>query len=167
MAQSAPKAPQAPSARQGGAEGATKTTITTTPEGKVVITSTDAQGPVIAPEAPQGITTIPPQIPYDPNAGPPPGAVTLGVAFFVTVALCVIGFPLARAFARRMDRGGALPAKAGASDPESAQRLARMEQAIDSIAIEVERISEGQRFTTKLLSEAPKGAHVEQRIGQG
>jgi hypothetical protein len=28
-----------------------------------------------------------------------------------------------------------------------------MEQAIDSIAIEVERISEGQRFTTKLLSE--------------
>jgi hypothetical protein len=30
-----------------------------------------------------------------------------------------------------------------------------MEQAIDSIAIEVERISEGQRFTTKLLSERP------------
>jgi hypothetical protein len=28
-----------------------------------------------------------------------------------------------------------------------------MEQAIDSIAIEVERISEGQRFTTKLLAE--------------
>jgi hypothetical protein len=35
-----------------------------------------------------------------------------------------------------------------------------MEQAIDSIAVEVERISEGQRFTTKLLSErtgAPPG----------
>jgi hypothetical protein len=32
-------------------------------------------------------------------------------------------------------------------------RLERMEQAIDSVAIEVERISEGQRFTTKLLSE--------------
>jgi hypothetical protein len=28
-----------------------------------------------------------------------------------------------------------------------------MEQAIDSIAVEVERISEGQRFTTKLLAE--------------
>ena len=28
-----------------------------------------------------------------------------------------------------------------------------MEQAIDSIAIEIECISEGQRFTTKLLSE--------------
>jgi hypothetical protein len=32
-----------------------------------------------------------------------------------------------------------------------------MEQAIDSVALEVERISEGQRFTTKLLSEG-KGA---------
>jgi hypothetical protein len=33
------------------------------------------------------------------------------------------------------------------------QRLERIEQAVDAIAIEVERISEGQRFTTKLLSE--------------
>ena len=36
-------------------------------------------------------------------------------------------------------------------------RLERMEQAIDSIAVEVERISEGQRFTTKLLERAPAG----------
>ena len=32
-------------------------------------------------------------------------------------------------------------------------RLARIEQAVDAMAIEVERISEGQRFTTKLLSD--------------
>jgi hypothetical protein len=32
-------------------------------------------------------------------------------------------------------------------------RLGRIEQAVDAIALEVERISEGQRFTTKLLSE--------------
>jgi hypothetical protein len=32
-----------------------------------------------------------------------------------------------------------------------------MEQALDSIAIEVERISEGQRFTTKLLAERNSG----------
>jgi hypothetical protein len=32
-------------------------------------------------------------------------------------------------------------------------RLERMEQAVDAIAVEIERISEGQRFTTKLLSE--------------
>ncbi|MHB1224507.1 MAG: hypothetical protein ACYC2G_10780 [Gemmatimonadaceae bacterium] len=33
------------------------------------------------------------------------------------------------------------------------QRLERMEQGMDAIAIEVERISEGQRFVTRLLSE--------------
>ena len=32
-------------------------------------------------------------------------------------------------------------------------RMERMEQAVDAIAVEIERISEGQRFTTKLLSE--------------
>ena len=32
-----------------------------------------------------------------------------------------------------------------------------MEQAIEAVAIEVERISEGQRFTTKLLSEGKSG----------
>jgi uncharacterized protein (DUF849 family) len=35
----------------------------------------------------------------------------------------------------------------------SDQRLERVEQAIESIAIEVERISEGQRFVTKLINE--------------
>jgi len=32
-------------------------------------------------------------------------------------------------------------------------RLERMEQAIDAIATEVERVSEGQRFTSRLLAE--------------
>lgn len=43
-----------------------------------------------------------------------------------------------------------------------AQRLSRMEVGIESVAVEVERISEGQRFTTRLLSdrdrvEVPRG----------
>ena len=33
------------------------------------------------------------------------------------------------------------------------QRLERMEQAIDAVAVEVERVSEGQRFATRLLSD--------------
>ncbi len=33
------------------------------------------------------------------------------------------------------------------------QRLTRLEQAVDSTALEVERIAEGQRFTTKLLAD--------------
>jgi hypothetical protein len=36
--------------------------------------------------------------------------------------------------------------------PETERRLERIEQAVDSIAIEVERISEGQRFVTQLMS---------------
>ncbi len=37
--------------------------------------------------------------------------------------------------------------------PLADARLARLEQAVDAIALEVERISETQRFTTKLLNE--------------
>jgi hypothetical protein len=33
------------------------------------------------------------------------------------------------------------------------QRLERIEQAVEAIAIEMERVSEGQRFTTKLLAD--------------
>lgn len=46
--------------------------------------------------------------------------------------------------------------KQGVSSPELNainERLARMEQAINAMAVETERISEGQRFTTRLLSE--------------
>ncbi len=82
--------------------------------------------------------------------------VLVPIAFFLMIAVVAIGVPLARAYARRLDRG------AGKLPVEVAARLERMEQALDSIAIEVERISEGQRFTTKLLSErtgvAPPGA---------
>jgi hypothetical protein len=35
-----------------------------------------------------------------------------------------------------------------------------MEQSIESIAVEVERIGEAQRFTTKLLTERPLAAEV-------
>ena len=38
-------------------------------------------------------------------------------------------------------------------DPEMVQRLARVEQIVESTALEIERISEGQRFTTRLLSD--------------
>ena len=55
-----------------------------------------------------------------------------------------------RAFARRLE-GRHRPAEA--FDVASSERLQRIEQAIDAMAIEIERISEGQRFTTRLLAE--------------
>ena len=39
-----------------------------------------------------------------------------------------------------------------------AERLGRLENAVDATALEVERISEGQRFTTKLLAERSSSA---------
>ena len=38
-------------------------------------------------------------------------------------------------------------------DPELLARLTRVEQIVEATAIEIERISEGQRFTTRLLSD--------------
>lgn len=61
--------------------------------------------------------------------------------------------PLVRAFAKRLEGGQARPA---AIPPETAERLERIERAVEAIAIEVERISEGQRFVTQLMSERPK-----------
>jgi hypothetical protein len=71
------------------------------------------------------------------------------ISFFAMVTVVTVGMPLARAYAKRMESGGGRPAV----PPDVTARLERMEQAIDSIAIEIERISEGQRFTTKLLAE--------------
>ena len=42
-------------------------------------------------------------------------------------------------------------------------RLARLEQAVDAIAVEVERISEAQRFTSKLLSEAQAKVNIQRQ----
>ena len=40
-----------------------------------------------------------------------------------------------------------------ARDPELLARISRVEQIVEATAVEVERISEGQRFTTRLLHE--------------
>jgi len=51
-------------------------------------------------------------------------------------------------------------------------RLSEIQQSVDAMAIEVERISEGQRFATKLLSERAaqvndaNGAHEPTRVSQ-
>ena len=115
-------------------------------------------GPVIAKDfpppaqAPETYTQVPPPIPYDPNNDMPQGVMVVTIVMVVFASLTVILWPITRALARRMDRGPAGASKT-ALDPEAADRLTRIEQAVDSIAIEVERISEGQRFTTKLMSE--------------
>jgi hypothetical protein len=51
------------------------------------------------------------------------------------------------------NRSKARPPQAAHLAPATEDRLERIERAVDSIAIEVERISEAQRFTARLLAE--------------
>ena len=75
---------------------------------------------------------------------------TDGSITVVTLVSLPLGYMLVKpvfiAWAKRLEAKAAVP-----SLPDT--RLERMEQAIESIAIEVERISEAQRFTTKLLTD--------------
>jgi hypothetical protein len=59
-------------------------------------------------------------------------------------------FPMTLAWVRRQFRH---PMPAPQMSREADERLGRIENAVDSIALEVERISEGQRFVTKLMND--------------
>jgi hypothetical protein len=80
----------------------------------------------------------------------PPEAVEMAEAFFFMIGTIALGVPLIRAFTRRWDRP-VLPA--ANSDPDVTARLERIEQAVEAVAIEVERIAEAQRFSAKLMAE--------------
>jgi hypothetical protein len=63
-------------------------------------------------------------------------------------------FPLAIAFARLIwKRATATTQRPAIADQATQQRLEQLQHSVDTIAIEVERISEGQRFVTRLLNE--------------
>ena len=87
---------------------------------------------------------------------PEPFLMFFGVAFFpVSITLTVLWFSARR----RAEKAEAIVhelAIAPALRGENASS-AQLGQAIDAIAVEVERISEGQRFTTRLLSERRDG----------
>jgi hypothetical protein len=61
--------------------------------------------------------------------------------------------PFAIAMSRLIWKRGSLAPRVAIADQATTQRLESLQQAVDTIAIEVERISEGQRFVTRLLSE--------------
>ena len=81
-----------------------------------------------------------------PREGPPEEVFILGGIFIFVVLL-----PLSIAMARRIWRRGVatitnLPA-------ELTERLTRLEQGMDAVAVEVERIGEGQRYMARLFGE--------------
>ena len=65
--------------------------------------------------------------------------------------------PLAIAYARSIwRRSSERPALKSAEVDLITRRLEDLQQSVEAMAIEVERISEGQRFVTKVLSEGKK-----------
>lgn len=99
-------------------------------------------------------TALGTNIPTAPRIPRPPG---MDPDFFVPIIgiLSVfVFFPIAIAYARNMWRRGSTQKVETPLERENADRLSRLESAIDSIAIEMERVSEGQRFVTKLLAES-------------
>lgn len=100
---------------------------------------------------------VQPPPPPLPQSGPPE-------EFWVIAGLILVpaAFILTIAYARRLWRRGA--AVVSAIPQEVYERFTRVEQSIDSVAVEVERIGEGQRYLTRLLSEKAIGQGVAQPV---
>jgi hypothetical protein len=75
----------------------------------------------------------------------------VAIAGMITSVVIILGIPMVIVHARKIWKRDS--AAQVASSASSDHRLERIEQAIDAMAVEVERISEGQRFMTKLLSD--------------
>lgn len=81
----------------------------------------------------------------------PRGAVQISYAISAAlIAVAIVG-PLMRFFLRRVDRRMDSAAISAAVQA----RLDAMDRNIDTVAVELERVSEGQRFTAKLLEQRP------------
>jgi hypothetical protein len=89
-----------------------------------------------------GATTVPPR-----QEGRDFKRTMASVMFFEGLGFVILGLILWRMFRRR---GPASPVRLV---PEESARLEQLQRAVDVIAVEVERISEGQRYVTKLLGD--------------
>ena len=123
-------------------------TITTTgPNGK---THTISTGPVVEPVA-MDPALAPIAVVEQPHWFPSEKMISLGMVgtFFVLL-------PMSIAMAIRMIRK---PMRSqNEFGPGVDERLTRLEQSIDAIAIEMERVSEGQRYVTRLLASDKVGS---------
>ena len=96
-----------------------------------------------------GATIEPPEV-FIPRDGPPEEVFMLGGMFIFFVM-----FPMAIAWSRRLWKRAAV-AVSTEMPGELTDRLGRMEQAIDAVAVELERVGEGQRYVTKVFSESQR-----------
>jgi hypothetical protein len=147
----------AKSAADAAAQQAEGVTITTK-NGKVMTIHTPRAplAPVaplapLAPDAPvigETGSTVPIDLPLD----IPQRVENLGYALFLMIAVIAVGKPLVRVFGNIIERRALRPSM----PPEFGARLERIEQGIESVSIEVERISESQRYLLKVQGSTPE-----------
>jgi hypothetical protein len=126
-------------------------------QANIQLAEADAQV-VAAAAIPGAVVPDPPDDPW--RNGPPEEVVMMGI-FFTSLLM----MPIVIAFARRIWRRSAkvevtLP-------PQLAERMESLERSMDAVAIEVERIGEGQRFVTQLLAERAKPGALPAERGGG
>ena len=119
-----------------------------------VLSSPDAARLIAETRPPMGFT---PPVRFN-NVDPEPILIS-----FTLFVLAPISIAISRLIWKRASRVGAA---APVIHADSGDRLERIEQAMDAIAIEVERVSEGQRFVTRLLSERASGALAPQQAAE-
>jgi hypothetical protein len=100
------------------------------------------------------------QVQPQPSGNPGPGWVrdddAAGMAFGFSVATGVLVFFFMKRFFRR--KYGRMPSQPQQQNMiQGNERLDRIEQAVDTIAVEIERVSENQRFMTRLMTETQLG----------
>lgn len=143
---------------EGGPSGAAGVEVRNTESGRVILI-TDAQGntrrieisndgQVVSSTVAGVASTAPPPPPPRERKQLPVGLVEIFAIILSAVTLMTLGAPIVQAWTRRFDKRHEVKQQL-----DLAKRLEAIEQAIDSVAVEVERISEGQRFTTKLLAD--------------
>ena len=79
------------------------------------------------------------------------------IVFEMVVGICILAvttvLPLCIIYMKRTERMKTRDPQPSLPVPDIIARLERMETGMESMAAEIERIGEGQRFTTRLLSE--------------
>ena len=140
----APPQPPAPAQTPASAELPAAVGADVAAPGKVIVNGKEiglsiGNGSYTVTGVPQGFNDI------------PPGVQSIATTAIVSVALMIAAFPIFGFMKALINRRASTQALLPSRD--TTDRLQRIEAAVETMSVEVERISEGQRFVTRLLSE--------------
>lgn len=101
----------------------------------------------------EALTVQPP--PYRSESPIPPEVLPIVQTVFGSLIAIALGYPIIRFVTRMIERRADRSMVRGA---EVARQMQQLQQSLDAMAIEIERISEAQRFQAKLMAERDRAA---------